>query len=391
MTYIIVKPPLVGVPRGTSPEFIGDTGRPPVPEAPGKLIPEEALPDDPPRKQYVGYRIEKQKYNSINGEWIPLENIYEENLTVGGYYDTKLSYNQYYRYRVYSILRVLKEGPVHNNREYGDLIKRVVELAPETEDILSIYGTNFNAYWIESYPSAWQYIKIVDKKRPLPPSDVQVYAQSRKPEVWIAWIKPINTQKDIVGYNLYKRSFGTLEWDLIFEGGTNDNLFVDKDVIPNHKYIYAVQCVDAHNLKSKLSAQWSVQINRNIHEDLEELPVELYQTQGEDIELDEDGDGFVVKNALFSQDAITKSVVAHKKIVVTPNPTFPSYDRSFIIRVTSLDTDEKHDIKVSMKKDAIPVLDIPRGEEDGAFVATTGEVDSGGESLVVPAIPLSED
>jgi len=332
------------------------------PDIPGVVIPEEAItPELINTRNYVGYKIEKQKYDEKTGEWTHLSNIYVDNLLEDFLYDTQLSYNQYYRYRAYTIVRVIKDGSVKNNQEYNDLITRIVELAPETADILKIYGTSYNAYWIESYPSSWKYIKIVDKRPPPPPEDFQIYVRSDVPAIWCVWAKPINLQKDIVQYKVYRRDYGSLAWYMVFQGGTLENLFVDTDVQPNKKYVYAVQCIDIHGLHSVLSSQWVAEINQNFSDELEEKDIKLYQGKGETIERDEDG-SFTTPNLVLSNEGLSNEIIAYNRFLIIPNAHFPSFDRDFIIKITSLDTDEKHEILLHLKKEVVPPLEEAAGD-----------------------------
>ncbi len=347
-----------------------------IPDIPGLPIPEERIADVTTfsERRYVGYRIEKQRYNSITGEWIPSEDIFVEELLQNTFNDTRIAYNQYYRYRAYSILRIIKDGILRDDTEYAELIDRVVDLAPETEDVLSVYGTIYNAYWIESFPSPWKYIKIVDKKHPRPPEDVQIYPKSDRPSVICTWGLPINEQKDIVKYYLFRKSIGSLKWDRIFVGGVRDNLFEDTDVVPNHRYVYAVMCEDVHTLRSKLSAQWIVHINANIKEEREENSIELYQSKGETVEKNDSGE-YVTAHVRITHDTFGKDIVVHHGIRIIPDVTFPSYDRDFIIKVTSLDTDESQEVVLHMRKDALPVMEEPVEDEDLRVVMESSPVE----------------
>ena len=352
-------------------------------DIPGFPLPEDVLPTEFSSRRYVGYRIEKQKYDAKTGEWIPLSDYYTDDLYQSLMYYTQISYNQFYRYRAYSIMRVIKDSPIKSTEAYAELVARVIELAPEAADILGIYGTVYNAYWIESYPSPWKYIKIVDKRRPKPVEDLQVFPKSNVPTIMCTWIKPVNEQKDIVKWRVFRRLYGEISWSLVFEGSLRENIFEDMNVVENQRYVYAVQGVDIHGLKSRLSAQWVAQINKNFDAELEEKSLELYQGKGEDIERNEDGE-YDPTSVVVVRDGISKELVAYKYVIIQPVTTYPISERDFLLRITSLDTGEKQDVKLQMRTDVIPPLEIAAGKDRPVVQAK--DLSEG----IVHATPLGE-
>jgi len=328
-------------------------------EVPGAAVPPELIDPNFSHKKYVGYRIEKQKYDTKTQTWLHVGNIFVDDLSQDIFYDTRISYNTYYRYRAYSILRIVKDGTIKHSQEYSDLIHRIVELAPEASDILKIYGTIYNAYWLESYPSGWKYIRIVDKRPPKPPEDFQVHVKSSKKQIWCSWIPYANTQKDIVGYRVFRKGFGELYWKLVFEGAKSDNLFVDEGISMNSKYVYAVQTYDVHGLYSKLSAQWLVQADSFYDDEYDTYNISLYQNKGEVVDSDEYGN-YETKNIILSNAHFSNDILSMGKFKIVPNIHFPSYDRDFIIKVTSLDIDETHEIVFKLRK-----IDVPNEENIG--------------------------
>jgi hypothetical protein len=221
----------------------------------------------------------------------------------------------------------------------------------------------YKSSYYESYATRnWIYVDIVENELPPPPTAIKIVPNTLKKEIFISWLKPSNNQRDIQSYRLYKReNIGDpwkiiaqfREYDLDSDGDIDpllknqvnipvtDNVYVDTNVEIGKKYIYALACVDVHNITSFLSAQIQVELNANYKLDQEELPLKWISGSG----AKPSETNFVIKK-FFNR---TETIVAKKNIFVSPTTKFSEISKDLLVRVISLDTHETKEFKIRLK------------------------------------------
>ena len=214
----------------------------------------------------------------------------------------------------------------------------------------------YKSYYYESLPSLeWKYVDVFEDDAPPAPQSIKISPNTLSNQIIVSWLRPSDSARDIAAYRLYRRRAFGQSWQLlkqIQELDVNDdgipdttvknnnsaNLYIDKNVDTNSSYIYALSCVDIHGIESFLSAQIQAQLNPNFAFEKEEKPLKWISGGGATPqELD-----FVYKKFLSRNEAI----IAKSKAKITVNSKFKDTTKSFIIRVTSLDTHEKRDYKL---------------------------------------------
>ena len=221
----------------------------------------------------------------------------------------------------------------------------------------------YSAYY-ESNPSKnWIYVDVVENVPPPPPQTIKIVPNSSKKEIMISWLKPANSQRDIKYFRLYKRSFLGERWllvnqnreisvnedgflenfidykDFLFSGNTN--LFIDKNVDFGKKYVYALACVDVHDIESFLSIQIGVELNSNYILEKEEKPLKWISGSG----LKPSEINSVIKK-FFNQ---TEQIIAKKNIFISPTTKFAETQKDLIIKIKSLDTHEIKELKIILR------------------------------------------
>ncbi len=246
---------------------------------------------------------------------------------------------------------------------------------------LNILGRNFNVYlpiinttittqrevykshYYESLPSMeWTYVDIYEDVPPPPPESIKITPNTLSNQIIISWLKPSASQRDIKSYKIYRRNAFTQPWTLLTElteldinsDGIPDgpvvlanssNLYVDKNIVMNQSYIYAISCVDIHGIESFLSIQVQAQLNPNFALEKEEKPLKWISGSG--AKLDETN--FVYKKFLNR----TEQIIAKKNVRITPNSKFNETKRDFIVKVRSLDTHEVKEYKLTIKNEKV--------------------------------------
>ena len=188
--------------------------------------------------------------------------------------DPNVRYGARYHYSIRSIYCVLYEF-------FNDL-----ELEPD----LSQY---YKGVFLISSKKATKEVHCVEKVNPRPPVNLKFslpqLSTSNIFTLKFSWRFPINPQKDIKGFQVFRRENINEPFTLLAEYDFNDSLYrpvlkevapaqdmyrivknrdpvvirkyYDKDFTPDKEYIYAVASVDAHGLTSNLSSQMMVKYN----------------------------------------------------------------------------------------------------------------------------------
>lgn len=216
----------------------------------------------------------------------------------------------------------------------------------------------YKSYYYESLPSIqWKYIDCYEDNLPPAPQSIKINPNSLSNKIIISWLKPSDSLRNIASYKIYRRTNFAKPWTLLKEikeidvngDGISDskiiaansaNLYIDTHVNKNTKYIYALSCVDIHGIESFLSAQIQAELNPNFAFEKEEKPLKWISGGGATPqEID-----FVYKKFLSR----TETIIAKNKIKITVNSKFNEASKSFIIRVTSLDSHQKKEYKLTL-------------------------------------------
>lgn len=229
---------------------------------------------------------------------------------------------------------------------------------PIIDQFIFVDKVNYLSNYYESYPSKkWSYVDVYENVPPPPPEAIKINPNSLSKQIFIQWLKPTNNQRDIKYFRIYRReSFGAA-WKIVHEIGelniinpdypdaiiaaaNSANLYIDKNVDFNKKYIYALTCVDIHGIESFLSAQIEVELNANFAAEKEERPLKWISGSG----ARPDEVNYVYKKFLNR----TEQIIAKTTLKIKPSVTFGDTSKTFLIRITSLDTHQKKEVKVTV-------------------------------------------
>jgi len=206
-----------------------------------------------------------------------------------------------------------------------------------------------SVYYESIISREWTYVETYENTPPPAPECLKINPNTLSNQIFISWLKPSNSQRDISAFRIYRRENLGEAWNLIKEVGELDingdgipdrtsiinnspNMYIDKDVVLNKKYIYALTSVDIHNIESFLSVQIQAGLNPNFAVEKEEI--NLKWISGGGAKLDEVS--FVYKKFLDRDEQL----VAKSNIKITPNSHLKDAVKNFIIKVKSLDTHE---------------------------------------------------
>ena len=218
---------------------------------------------------HLGYVIEKIEYfgNEVN----ILDPIIIQDTNTANLIDTKVRYGARYTYRVrnlFGIVYTLYNS--HENDATLDQFYRGVFVVASKSNEIEIDCREF--------------------ERPRPPVDIRFLYIQRAGFLKINWNFPINPQRDIKGFQLFRRRNTSEPYTLLAEFDFNDSAlrpvlretaperdfyryeaangsprviksFLDEGFEEDTEYIYALASVDAHGHTSDLSSQIKVKYN----------------------------------------------------------------------------------------------------------------------------------
>ncbi|MBN86567.1 MAG: hypothetical protein CL885_03495 [Dehalococcoidia bacterium] len=220
-----------------------------------------------PGNQLMGYKIIKQEISPA-GKVVYEKAIFVVNPFSSEYIDTEVKYGPTYRYSVSSIYLV----------KFYDFEQSALVSA----DVL-----------VESRTSPFIDVVCQESKPPEPPNNLRFWmGQDRKFN--IIWDFPFNPQEDIKYFQVYRRKTVDDPFTLLAEIDFDDSdlksiksevipeyaqlkvkkpqsYYIDGDFELDTEYIYAVCCVDAHDLSSPYSEQFKVNWDRTLAQLLVEL------------------------------------------------------------------------------------------------------------------------
>jgi hypothetical protein len=214
--------------------------------------------------EIVGYIIDK--YECVNNTLQKLQPIIVETPNTHCINDAYVKYNQTYAYSIRTVAKFAISAISINNNEVSTI-------------------------WIlvSSKPSCKQYVKIQDNVAPPPPTDINFTFNYELQKLMLSWVFPINPQRDIKRFQIFRRESIQHPFELIKEYDFDDSavrknngelpnklqvehlknsvcFYYDDDFNKNSNYIYALCAIDAHGLTSNYSSQNQVKfdVNKNV-------------------------------------------------------------------------------------------------------------------------------
>jgi len=258
--------------------------------------------------------------------------------------NTKISSNNSTKVKNLDDIERQKLSKMSNNNVLNGTVSKT-ELAEFLNKAISqffVESIEYKSFYFESENgSPWQYVHIEENVPPPAPTVIHVVASSRKKSITVMWLLPSNAQRDIRFVKLYRRKKVGEFWSFLGQFEGSETFFVDQDVNFEDKYIYALSCVDVHGIESFLSIQIQAELNSRFEIEKKERPLIWIS-----------GGGLATKdiNKTIKKFKNTKDVfVAKQNVVVKPSLVFNDTEKDFIIRITSLDTHEKKEFKISAR------------------------------------------
>ncbi len=200
----------------------------------------------------------------------------------------------------------------------------------------------YTSYYFESDPSRnWVYFECSESVPPPPPATIKISPNTPSQSIGIYWLKPGNSQRDISEYKVYRREKVGDEWELLATLPEDVNVFVDKDISIESKYVYALSCVDVHGIESFLSTQIEARLNPQFG--LEKQERKLRWIGGSGAKLSE-------TKAVFKKfHTLREQIIAKSTLTMKVNKKFNDTVKNIIVRITSLDTHQQTELKVVLK------------------------------------------
>lgn len=287
------------------------------------------------KSEYIGYVIQKNRI-SQEGESTIVDLIAVNGKEITEFIDWKIAYGEVYQYQIRSIFRFVNKDNINIYFDSDSLLN-----GAQTNQFVDNFRFSVTnpAYYYDSEFSNLLEFPVQEFERPESPYNIKIYPNSKNKTLFISWNQK-NQDRDVVGYNVYRRKAGTkfikLNGALL---DVRNNKYVDYDLEKEQEYIYAVESVDFHGNFSKMSAQFSCKIvsynnfsntfceekQKLISSESIELGQELLEAEPDDI------------------------LIFKKKINLNINPLFNNvYDKDyFVIKVTSLDTGLTKQLKIN--------------------------------------------
>lgn len=239
-------------------------------------------------------------------------------------------------------LKVSDPGLTRGDISPVKLRKLIEKSVKELEE--NIY--EYTSFYYTSNPTDWVYVSANDTTPPPPPSSIKIIPNSLDAQIFITWLLPANSQRDIKGFNLYRRNMIGQAWQKIETFKLFQNVYVDKAVKFGRQYIYALTCVDVHDIESVLSIQTQAELNSDFATEKSERPLRWISGSGA---RPDRGYSQVFKK-FFDPEV---PVVAENNIVIGPTAVFKDESKKYLIRVTSLDMHEKKEFTVQLQNENV--------------------------------------
>lgn len=304
--------------------------------------------------QYVGYVIEKYK-GGTDGSFRLVEQIEIPDREFDSYIDCSIVYGAVYRYRIKAVLRwTRKENSVGELKVLGG---SAYEFLKEDNSLEERKSSFFSTEW--GY--GWEYVFIIDTLPPEPPDELTVTPQSNFKHVLVTAKVPEDPQLDILGMRLFRkvqdhRGNDLTSWIQIGkdflpknnESSITNILYKDVDVEffqnGGNRYVYAAQTLSKHDEVSPLSEQLAVKLNDD-YLTYGEYPIEFVSQSG--VKFEHVGAFSTHPFKRFRSELISQDGKFRISGRNSDGKSLMS-DSVYIIRVESLDTGDKEDIRVNV-------------------------------------------
>jgi len=286
--------------------------------------------------QVIGYIVDKKEIPRT-GPAIPHDSIVVESPFAHTTADLKVKYGSRYEYAIRSI---------------GLVEIQVKDLATSSVVALS--------FLLSSRPSTRVVIDTVENVAPPPPADINIAWDFRKSAARILWGFPVNTQRDIKQFQIFRRKTISEPFEMIKQFNFDDseiqtpnprsidrllierlsspkNFFYDREFTKDSRFIYALSSIDAHGLVSNYSIQMECWFDRFQNR----MKKKLISVQGAPMAL---------PNMFLNQDTFVDSIrtSGHKKVRIIFNPEYLSIVNKDKHKVPFLKTGENDQYKLSM-------------------------------------------
>jgi hypothetical protein len=214
-----------------------------------------------PTRKHIGYIVDKYE-RADDGSLIEKSPIFIENKNTVSTFDFKIAYGATYIYQVRAIY-----------------LLEFQTFSDDSEDMV------VSAIMVSSAASPRLVAECVETVPPPPPQDVDVIWDAVEQAPVVMWCFPVNTQRDIKKFQVFRREsidepfFLQIEYDfddsveptdspettninLIKNVSSPQNFWVDKGFKKDKAYIYTVCSIDAHGLTSNYGIQFEVKFDR---------------------------------------------------------------------------------------------------------------------------------
>ncbi len=284
---------------------------------------------------YIGYVIQKTRITQ-EGDVSTVDLIPIETREVNEFIDWKIAYGETYEYKIRSIFRFVNKNNVNIYYDSDSLLSQ--RQASQFVDDSRISFT-YSGYYYDSEFSNKLNLLVLEFERPDPPFNIKCFPNSKYKNIFISWNQK-NPDRDVVGYNVYRRlkntKFVKLNSQLL---DVRENKYNDFDIETNVPYIYAIEAVDFHGNFSKMSAQYSIltvdynNFSNCFCEEKQKLINSINIEIGEELQVEQKELPLIFK----------------ENFDVNVNPLFlNTYDKdTFVLKITSLDTGLIKELKIN--------------------------------------------
>jgi hypothetical protein len=214
----------------------------------------------PKKFQHIGYMVERFEVG-VSDTISKRRRFFIPSPQITKLLDDNVKYGIQYTYSVRTILAFFTT----TTRDNGDL--------------------QMSKFLVASRPSTFSSVLTEERVPPPPPSDLNFRWDYQRSSLQIDWAFPSNTQRDIKGWQVFRRkslndpfsliaqidfddsvirtpSSETVDRSLVKRYESATTFFVDQEFDKDSEYIYAVCSVDAHAMTSNYSSQYQVRFDR---------------------------------------------------------------------------------------------------------------------------------
>ncbi len=300
--------------------------------------------------QTIGYIIEK--YELVDGREVKKENLYIENPNRGVYTDFKVKYGSKYIYKIRTVFYIEIEGVDENSR------------------LISSLGI------LVASRTATSDVDCVENTPPTPPQDIIFKFNPFENILKISWNLPVNPQRDIKRFQVFRRYSIFEPYELIKEYNFDDSevkvpsgeavepflientgspkmIYYDYEFNKNTVAYYTLASIDAHGISSNYSSQFKVEYNKIQNK----LVINLFSVSGAPK---------AYPNLYINQDAFVDSIrdQYHSKMHIYFNPEYLKvYDKDdsdlnllaikaedcYQIQLINIDVGEQQILKIKLE------------------------------------------